>query len=170
MIRKCLMLLCLATLLASCATYNKKLRKSSEFFNAHPEELSKLCSDKFPVKTVFLPGKRDTVPGQTIYLPGDSIPCPDGSKVKAPDRHVKCPPSVNCTPDTIKVEDTAKIFFLNSQLKKAGDSLNVQKGKMSEKDKQLAEEKKGSKKKDWIIISLVLMIGVSIFLKIKGWI
>jgi len=168
MIKNCLLLMCLAMLFASCSSYNKKLARSSKFFNENPAELAKLCTDKFPVKTVFLPGKRDTIPGQTIYLPGDSIPCPDGTKVRAPDRHVKCPPSIECTPDTIKIEDTAKIFLLNHELKKARDSLNVQKGRIEEKNEQLVEEKKASGNKTWIIVSLALIIGAGVLMKIKG--
>lgn len=152
----------IAMMLASCATYEKKLNKFQLFALNHPAELAKLCADKFQVKEITKPGRIDTVPGKTVYLPGDSIPCPDGTKVKSPDKKVQCPPSTICTPDTIRMEDTAKLFLMAADRDKYKDSLNVMKGK-------LEAVKKISSSRLWIIIGVAGAIALAIFSKFKGW-
>lgn len=154
-------------LIASCASYQKKLNKAKNFLLADPTELSKLCSDRFPNKNEYIKGKTDTVAGATIYVKGDSVKCPDGTKKKAPDKSVKCPPSTHSV-DTIKVADSAMIYYLTAQIKKADDSLNIYHERMKVRDAEIVKTKKENRKKIFIIIGLCALIGGGVLAKIKG--
>lgn len=175
---KILNLVILLFLFTSCgSSFLKQQKKFIEFAGKYPTELARLCSDRFPSTPIYIAGKTDTIEGEKIYIKGDSIPCPDGSKVKAPDKQVDCPPSFN-TRDTIKVPDNARIYILNrtiADLQNANDQLRREYDeKMKKKDeeiKKLKEEndnlKSKSNKRLYVIIALSFIIGLCIFLKIK---
>lgn len=115
----------------------------------HPEILANDCMEKFPPKTEFRPGRIDTVPGETILVKGDSIPCPDGTKVKAPDKPVICPPSFVCYPDTIIRVDSAALFLLGVERLKVHDRNNT----IIEKQNQIKDLKK-----DKILLTLLSVV------------
>lgn len=164
---KILFMAILALMLGSCATYQKKLNKFQQFANQNPAELAKLCGNKFPVKTEYLPGRVDTIQGREIVVKGYPIPCPDGTKVTPPDRTVKCPPST-VQHDTLKVEDTAKLFLALDSNAKLNTKVNTLNGQIIEKDKALEDSKSQSKQRLWGLIIMAGALGVGIFLKIKS--
>lgn len=172
-----ILFIALCSMFASCSTYQKQQKKFIEFAGKYPTELARLCSDRFPSTPIYIAGKTDTIEGEKIYIKGDSIPCPDGSKVKAPDKQVDCPPSYN-TRDTIKVQDYARIYILNgtiAELQNANDQLHREYDeKMRNKDEEinkLKEENKKiqskSNKRLYLNIALSFIIGLCIFLRIK---
>lgn len=126
----------------------------------HPEVLAKYCAEKFPPVIRFLPGKTDTIPGDTIFVKGDSIPCPDGTKVKAPDKPAYCPPSYRRV-DTVQVTDSAKLFLLNTRINKLyADSIKHTTVIASQKE----DIKKLKKDKTLITISGAMLFMLSAFL------
>ena len=164
---KLTLMVILAMLLGSCATYQKKLNKFQTFALNNPAELAKLCTDKFPVKEVVKPGRVDTVPGKTVFIKGETIYL-KGDSVKCPDHSVECPPSTNAQPDTVYREDTAKLFVALDKEQKSRDSLNLVKGQLKQANEQLKKSQNSNTTKSYIIMSLLLVIGVGAFLKIKG--
>lgn len=157
----------LAMMLGSCATYQKKLNKFQTFALNNPAELAKICTDKFPVKEVVKPGRVDTLPGKTVFIKGETIYL-KGDSVKCPDHSVDCPPSTTAQPDTVYREDTAKLFVALDKEQKTRDSLNLVKGQLTEVKDQLKKSQNSNTTKSYIIMSLLLVIGVGAFLKIKG--
>lgn len=126
----------------------------------HPEVLAKDCAEKFPPVIRFLPGKTDTIPGDTIIVKGDSIPCPDGTKIKQPDKSVICPPSFTRV-DTITVTDSALLYLLYANINRLkADSIN----KSITIINQEKEIKKIKKQKIIITISGVILFMLSAFL------
>lgn len=107
--------------IAGCATTE---RKAKNYYLENKDQLAKLCSDCFPVKTEFRPGKPIQLPADTVFVKGLPVivrgDCPDGTKVDVP-----CPPS-----DTIKMyipvqirdtliqADSAAIYYWQSEHKK----------------------------------------------------
>lgn len=118
------------------------------------------CSKTFPSVIRYLPGKTDTIPGDTIIVKGDSVPCPDGTKVKQPDKSVICPPSFTRV-DTITVTDSALLYVLHSNINRLRtDSIN----KSMTIEYQQKEIKKLKKDKTLITISGVMLFMLSAFL------
>lgn len=172
-----ILIIAFCAMLASCSTYQKQQKKFVKFASDYPSELARLCSDRFPTVPEIIEGKTDTIKGETIYIKGDSIPCPDGSKVKAPDQQVDCPPSTH-TRDTLKIENKAKIYLLQKTIQDLQLSIDKKNSEfdiaMKKKDDQIKDLEKEIEKKDkrlfyrlLIIIGLgVVMVG-SIILKVK---
>lgn len=99
--------------------------------------LAELCSDVFPVEISEII-KGDTVRIVDVeIIPGVDIVCPEPTP-ENPKPSVKCPDCERETitltvHDTIKVRDTAKEFFLNSEVEKSRSKIN----ELSEKNDHL---------------------------------
>lgn len=141
-------------ILSSCTT--RKRNKAHNYFRDHPQELAELCAKEFPPVINHIQGKTDTIPGINVYIKGDSIPCPDGTKVKAPDVKVPCPPSTHRV-DTVTIENTAKIKALE------GESKNKD-ARISELEKELTETKEKASNRMWWLISIGLFFALLIAL------
>lgn len=162
-----ILIVIMAMLLGSCATYQKKLNKFQTFALNNPSELAKLCADKFPVKEITKPGRIDTVPGKTVFLPGKTIYL-KGDSVKCPDQQVDCPPSTNAQPDTVYREDTAKLKVWMDKWQNSQDSLNMVKGQLKTTRENLEASERKNQTKLWTIVALIGILGAGVFLKIKG--
>lgn len=170
---KKLILISSVILFASCSTYQKQQKKFVKFASDYPSELARLCSDRFPTVPEFIKGKPDTI-NKTVFIKGDSIPCPDGSKVKAPDVKVDCPETIRQV-DTIRLPDNAKIYLLNKTIQDLQLSIDAKNNILRQKDVEIknnedkiSELKKKLLDRFWIIIGLSVIMGIAIILRIKN--
>ncbi len=150
-------------LLAGCTTQ----RKAEKWYRGNPVELAKLCLDCFGDNStpVYVKGRTDTIPGETIYIKGDSIPCPDGTKIKAPDVKVPCPPATQRVDTAFRDrwETLARIKVLEAEVAESKDELEKEKARG---DKLQA---RGDKyKKSTTILSAIIGLGFLILI-IRKW-
>ncbi len=102
-------LLIAAILLSGCYTTKKATKQVAKAQAIHPEVVASACISYYPTKdsiverTVYLPGKIDTIPGKTITINCDSIVAAAKSKsttssgtlVSSKSVSVPCPPSTH---------------------------------------------------------------------------
>lgn len=139
---------------AGCATTEKKAKK---YYLENKDELAELCSDCFPVKSEFKPGKPIQLPSDTVYRPGIPIimmaDCPDGTQ-----KPVECPPNDTIeiyTPiqirDTIVQADSAAIYYWQAQhTKVTAEKKEVELEKAGE-----IADKKFYRKWFWILAAVI---------------
>lgn len=142
--------------------------RSEKFLKENPEVLAQWCSFYFSPKENYVEGETKHTT-DTLYLPGEKIPCPeiedkDGNKIVP---MVDCPNPKIITEtftriDTIKVEDTAKVFALMTEIQK-------DKAKISLQADEIEKLKKQERKKNIIIasLSLIIVAGISIKMFLK---
>lgn len=149
-------------LTTSCVTEKKAFR----YMREHPIKLADLCSETYPPKIEYRPGKPIVKTDSIIIEKTDTIKvtvdCPDGTKVKA-----DCPPNKTITKtirdsitivDTIEIESTqakARIDYLQKKLAE----LESQNSDLRKDNIIIKEDAKTSNKWNWILGS-ILVIGV----------
>ncbi len=149
----------LVVCLASCRSFKTVADK-------HPIEAAKYCAGKFPPKTKFVPGKTIYKPGKhdTVLQEGKTIivDCPPGTKPAI--KLVKCPPTqIINVHDTLYHVDT--VFQVNTAaIDSANRSTNIMR---DERDKAL---KSASKRGNFALWGfglfaglLLLLIGIIIY-------
>lgn len=161
MIRFIILLLALS--LASCATK----KKAEKYYRNNPLELAKICSETYPPKVEYRPGKpivsSDTVVVRDSVLVEIEVDCPDGTVVKA-----DCPPAekiyvnnIVTVTDTAYVINTARVEYLEGTLAvKEADII------MLEMDRDNWKRKASSRLR-WSIV-LGLIVGVRILWYFRG--
>lgn len=104
---KRILILLVVIVMASCSSYKKQLAKAQAFYTQYPNELAKVCADKFPIGIQYIKG-RDSISYDTTYKT-IWVSCPpngkDTSRIKIP----LAIPTVNHhqRPDTIIKTNTA---------------------------------------------------------------
>lgn len=164
--KKLILFLFTATLLASCATEAKQRKKAKAFYLTHPTELAELCMEEFPIPEV----DREIIPGDTIYkerikiVPGEEIECPDPT-LENPKPKVKCP---DCESKIIEktIRDTLKVTVKDTREIKILTESNIILKQENEKLKEnLSKTKNARNNLIWIVIFFIAGLGV--FLGIK---
>ena len=152
---------------------------SNYYLNKYPEKLADLCNQRFPVTETFKPGK-PVIIRNTIK--GDSIPCPQpvvNSKTgELKSGKVKCPDSTIDTViirDTIKLENTARVFVLQHTIKELEGKLKNESSKLEKanRDKDDLEKQISSLKSKLfthrlVIAGFTLILFILIILVIKS--
>lgn len=173
MMKQLIKILLVTILFSSCYNYKVAKRQIFKAYGKYPSMTAEISSVLFPPKdstiilTKYVQGKTDTVTQTTIIVNCDSlvskkkdIPLLNTSYVK-----LKCPPSTIRTDTFIDhqyhtVENTAKVFSLNSQLQDMKTELAITK-----------QKSKGYKK--WLtwLASLLVAFGlwkvIKMYFKIK---
>lgn len=153
-------------LFTSCATQreNRQRKKANLFFMTHKPELAKLCSDEFPVLPVeIIPGETVTKI-DTVRLPGETIDCPEPTpenprpRVKCPDHQIIIRESLRV--DTIKIESTAKIYYLNSKIEDLEKENKATHQDLSKVKEQLSKVKNTRNTFLWIILLIAAVGGL----------
>lgn len=153
-------------LLTGCATEQKVLRKAQDKVIASGT-LSDLCTKFFPVKANFIRGDtvikidREYSPGPvSYYVKNDTV-----FQLNTDTLYIRKSTLVH---DTITIESTAKIDAITRDWKAIMDNNGVLNNKLLiQKDE--AEKYKSQRDTAYIcVVSLVGVIGLSVFLRIKG--
>lgn len=146
--------------LSGCMTQNKFNRIASE----HKDWLSEQCSEEFPAKDVYLPGKTDTVTKTVVRR--DSVIVTrevvrDGKTVteyvKIPCPECRCEDKIVTRIDTIVRLDSAKVYLYQSQANKASEAAK----------KAIEKADNRTTQRNWLAVALLIAVGL-LFLKIRG--
>jgi len=162
-----LLIIALLIATASCVSVKKQRSRAHDFFREHPEELARLCADRFPPMPVYKPGET-IIERDTVTIPGDSIPCPE---MINPDTGQKERPMVKCPDcqsiresesriDTMYLPNTAR----EAELRLKADRLQAERDLLALRE-QDAKDK--AKKRFWYIIALIALIGIYTFGRIR---
>lgn len=161
---KIIKLLLVIILFSSCSL-ERRIEKAQTLARANPSSFSELCADLFPVKSIFIKGK-DSIRTE-IELRTDTITTIRTVNGKTDTIRTICPTNKTITKyiykvDTLVKENTAKISAAVNEKNKYV-TLYV-------KEKEAKEgAQKSAKNRLWILLGIVGLVGVGVFLKIKGW-
>lgn len=151
-------------LLSSCASYEKKLYKTTKFLNENPEAAAKYCASNFTSEPQYIKGDTKVV-FDTVEIKGDSIPCPESINPKTGEKEivfVKCPDHKTVSKsesriDTIykdKPETVAKLEVQRFELEKSVKTIVVLEDKLAESKAAHKEAESKARKRLWIILGM----------------
>jgi len=150
-----------------CNTYQKQLRRTREFLEAHKDVAAQFCADNYGVDTLRIVKGDTVVRLDTVTIKTDSVPCPPAEKGKTV--YVKCPDQKYITrtvskTDTVYLRDNAAVSVSNAKYVVVRDSLTIYKEKL-----RVSEEKNKNKTKTiWILGGFIALVGLGTVLKLTG--
>lgn len=158
-------------LFSGCVTYKKKQKNFQEFAFKYPEELAKLSKQVFPNPSWVKKG--DPIPQAPVKVVIRDTVYKDGEE-KIIEREVDCPPSTKQV-DTMYYEDSRTVYLKDQEILKLNEKIEQLSSKVGDlylkiegKDAEISKQKDNLHTRMYVIIGLSAVIGIGIFLKIKG--
>ena len=153
----------LIMLLISCNPSKKaqrELEKAKSILSGNIVEAARFCRDKFPDKTEYIKGD-SVVIFDTLYVGEvvfDTLETKDTVIITKNLPGKVITKTIRIT-DTIKIEDRAKLIAANADLNDKIGEVAVLKNDVSELKKNVAEWKEKAKKRWWLWVIIVALIG-----------
>ena len=153
----------LIMLLISCNPSKKaqrELEKAKSILSGNIVEAARFCMDKFPDKTEYIKGD-SVVIFDTLYVGEvvfDTLETKDTVIITKNLPGKVITKTIRIT-DTIKIEDRAKLIAANADLNDKIGEVAVLKNDVSELKKNVAEWKEKAKKRWWLWVVIVALIG-----------
>jgi len=153
----------LIMLLISCNPSKKaqrELEKAKSILSGNIVEAARFCRDKFPDKTEYIKGD-SVVIFDTLYVGEvvfDTLETKDTVIITKNLPGKVITKTIRIT-DTIKIEDRAKLIAANADLNDKIGEVAVLKNDVSELKKNVAEWKEKAKKRWWLWVVIVALIG-----------
>lgn len=138
----------------------RELEKAKAVLSGNIVEAARFCRDKFPDKTEYVKGD-SVIVFDTLYVGEvvfDTLETKDTVIITKNLPGKVITKTVRVT-DTIKIEDRAKLIAANADLNDKIGEVAVLKNEVSELKKNVAEWKEKAKKRWWLWVVIVALIG-----------